>query len=87
MADQKQENGSFWFPAKRYGWGWGFPVAWQGWVVFISYLLLVIVGAYKMVPGEELAFTLLLIGLTAGLIAICWIKGEPPQWRWGKKNG
>lgn len=22
-----------WFPAKRYGWGWGLPVTWQGWVV------------------------------------------------------
>jgi hypothetical protein len=20
----------FWFPAKRYGWGWGLPVKWQG---------------------------------------------------------
>ena len=23
----------YWFPAKRYGWGWGLPVRWQGWVV------------------------------------------------------
>jgi hypothetical protein len=23
-----------WFIAKRYGWGWGLPCAWQGWVVF-----------------------------------------------------
>lgn len=22
--------------------------------------------------------------LTALLIAICWLKGEPPRWRWGK---
>jgi len=21
--------------------------------------------------------------LTALLIAICWLKGEPPRWRWG----
>ncbi len=25
---------AFWFPVKRYGWGWGLPVRWQGWVVF-----------------------------------------------------
>jgi hypothetical protein len=24
-----------------------------------------------------------LISLVAGLIAICWWKGEPPRWRWG----
>jgi hypothetical protein len=23
----------YWFPAKRYGWGWGPPTMWQGWVV------------------------------------------------------
>ena len=24
--------------------------------------------------------------LTGALIAICWIKGEPPRWRWGKRS-
>lgn len=28
----------YWFPAKRYGWGWGFPSAWQGRVVLLAYL-------------------------------------------------
>jgi hypothetical protein len=22
----------FWFPAKKFGWGWGPPVKWQGWM-------------------------------------------------------
>lgn len=26
---------SYWFPAKRYGWGWGPPATWQGWVVLL----------------------------------------------------
>jgi len=29
-----------WFPAKRYGWGWGLPCAWQGWVVDGIFLIL-----------------------------------------------
>ena len=29
MSNNKQ----YWFRAKRYGWGWGLPIAWQGWVV------------------------------------------------------
>jgi len=28
-----------WFPAKRYGWGWGFPICWQVWVVLAFILL------------------------------------------------
>lgn len=27
------QQASYWFPAKRYGWGWGLPSSWQGWVV------------------------------------------------------
>jgi hypothetical protein len=33
-----------WFPAKRYGWGWGLPVAWQGWVVLLAWLALFVGG-------------------------------------------
>jgi hypothetical protein len=25
--------------------------------------------------------------LTAAFIAICWLKGEPPRWRWGNGEG
>jgi hypothetical protein len=28
----------YWFPAKRYGWGWGFPVTWQGWLALAVFL-------------------------------------------------
>jgi hypothetical protein len=27
-------NPRYWFRAKRYGMGWGLPLAWQGWVFF-----------------------------------------------------
>ena len=27
------EPEKYWFPAKRYGWGWGLPSTWQGWIV------------------------------------------------------
>ncbi len=36
----------FWFPAKRYGWGWGLPVAWQGWLVLIAFCWLVAAGVF-----------------------------------------
>jgi len=28
-------DNNYWFRAKRYGWGWGLPITWQGWVVFV----------------------------------------------------
>jgi hypothetical protein len=78
------DNGDYWFPAKRYGWGWGFPVTWQGWLVFAAFFVLLLAGIYLFPPGQSLAaFFLYVIGLSAVLLVICWLKGEPPRWRWG----
>ena len=35
----------YWFPRKRYGWGWGVPSAWQGWWVLAIFAMLVAIGA------------------------------------------
>ena len=75
------KSNDFWFPAKSYGWGWGPPVAWQGWVVMIAYMLVVTLSAIML---EGLPRMMALVGLTIALIGICWLKGEQPRWRWGK---
>ncbi|HEY3075247.1 MAG TPA: hypothetical protein VGJ74_08750 [Burkholderiales bacterium] len=75
----------YWFPAKRYGWGWGLPSSWQGWVVLAAFTGLLGVGLLLFPPkanlGPFVAYVLLLVAL---LFGICWLKGEPPRWRWGK---
>ena len=76
----------YWFPAKRYGWGWGLPSSWQGWVVFIGFFALLAVAVYEFPPKENLeAFLGCTVGLVVALLAICLAKGEPPAWRWGGK--
>ena len=78
---------TFWFPAKRYGWGWGLPVRWQGWLVFVGYLGLVYAGiAYFRPRQAALSFLLYVAVLTAVLIVIVALKGERPvRWRWGRQ--
>jgi hypothetical protein len=44
----------YWFPAKRYGWGWGFLCAWQGWLVFAAFLALIIAGIFLFPPAKIL---------------------------------
>jgi drug/metabolite transporter (DMT)-like permease len=74
----------YWFPAKRYGWGWRLPVAWQGWLVLGGYLGLVAAGVIFFPPHRApAAFVALVIVLSALLTGLCWLKGEPPRWRWG----
>ena len=78
------EDRTYWFAAKRYGWGWGLPAAWQGWVVLAGFVALVCVGAVWLLPRAG-AFTFIAwtVFLGALLLAVCWWKGEPPRWRWG----
>lgn len=81
MADEPR----YWFPAKRYGWGWGLPVAWQGWLVLAVFFVLLAAGAVLLLPSRgQLAFIAYVAVLCVLLVAVCWAKGEPPRWRWGE---
>jgi hypothetical protein len=74
----------YWFPAKRYGWGWGPPIAWQGWGILAAFVGLLAAGAFLFPPSEVLPIYLGYVALlSVALIVVCWLKGEPPRWRWG----
>lgn len=83
MADEPP----YWFAAKTYGWGWGLPVRWQGWLVLGTYLTLVLAGiGYFESRGNRSSLWAYLVVLTVVLIVIVALKGERPlRWRWGKK--
>jgi hypothetical protein len=77
----------YWFPAKRYGWGWGLPSRWQGWVVLLGFLALSMSGQLVFpLPAHVLGYVLYQVVLVAALLAICWKTGEPPRWRWGDQS-
>lgn len=82
-----EDSKAFWFPAKRYGWGWGPPVRWQGWVVLALYTLLLSLSALTFLPSDNIAaFLACAVALTIALMVVCWSKGERPRWRWGEKQ-
>lgn len=75
----------YWFPAKKYGWGWGLPLTWQGWAVLIAFMLLLLGGTILISPAVSPVKHLLYVTvLSAVLVGICYVKGEPPKWRWGR---
>jgi hypothetical protein len=77
----------YWFPAKRYGWGWGLPSAWQGWVVLVTYLTLVFGGTpFVHTFSGPFVSAIYVVVLTLALIVISWLTGEPPRWRWGGRD-
>jgi hypothetical protein len=60
-----------WFPAKRYGYGWGLPRRWPGWLVFIGYVGAFVTGI-RLIPAAPGYFFGYAFGITALLVAICW---------------
>jgi hypothetical protein len=73
----------YWFPAKRYGWGWGPPATWQGQLILVLFLIAQIALGVTYLPHRVREFALGTIVLVCLLVAICYLKGEPPSWRWG----
>lgn len=70
-----------WFSAKRYGYGSGLPIAWQGWVVLGVYLSTVILASLALSP--LLAMFVLVIS-TPVLLVVC-ARRTAGGWRW--RNG
>ena len=71
----------YWFPAKRYGWGWGPPRCWQGWAILLGYTLLSALGfLFVGLPEHRLVVITYEVLLTSALLLVCWQKGEPPRW-------
>jgi len=79
-----------WFKAKEYGWGW-YPVTMEGWGVLGLYLIGLFSSFFFLEtispkPYEAMIFFPNVIILTIFLILVCYLTGEKPEWRWGKKT-
>jgi hypothetical protein len=77
---------SEWFAAKRYGFGAGLPISWQGWAVMLSFLAIVAVIAYFF-GDQPLKLIGIIVPLSAALAVITsrttrggW------RWRWGDED-
>jgi hypothetical protein len=77
---------AYWFPAKAYGRRWGMPARWPGWLVLALYVAGVVAAALVVPPDRSRAAVLACVAvLTAALLGVCRLKGEPPRWRWRGK--
>lgn len=79
----KDNPEGYWFKRKVYGWGWT-PVKWQGWLVIVVSIALVVagicVGEADDAPGAALLGILLAV---ANVFFFGFWKGEKPRWQWG----
>lgn len=73
-----------WFAPKRYGYGAGLPIAWQGWAVLLGYVAAMTAAGPLLLPRRWLIWALFVLTCSAGLVAIC-AKRTRGGWRW--RNG
>ncbi len=83
----------YWFKAKQYGYG-AQPVTWQGWVLSLIPLLVVVPGIWWITTHRSaanltaiLAWVLLMVVVTAVIAVISARKTDSPwRWRWGREQ-
>jgi len=75
-----------WFAPKRYGYGAGLPIAWQGWALLIFYVA-VIAGSLAAFHDKPLVISAIVVPVTMLLLLVTarttrggW------RWRWGKRS-
>jgi hypothetical protein len=79
-------DGPEWFAPKRYGYGSGMPISWQGWVLTIAFFALVI-GCGIPLRNRPLEMIAIMVPFTVAFILISarttrggW------RWRWGEDD-
>ena len=72
-----------WFATKRYGYGWGLPARWQGWLTLCIYFAFVLFAGLQFAPARPAQFAGAVTILSILLVGICAWKGEAPRWRCG----
>jgi hypothetical protein len=75
-----------WFAPKRYGYGAGLPIAWQGWAVIVAFMSLVAGAGLLFGENELLAATILFPAITALLIVTARTTRGGWRWRWGERD-
>jgi len=80
-------DGPDWFAPKRYGYGSGLPIAWQGWAVLLGYIAILAALALTLRRNEPIQFVAAVIPVTVVFAVICarTTKGGW-RWRWGEED-
>ena len=79
-------DGPEWFAAKRYGYGAGLPISWQGWLVS-GIFLAVVFGAALLLQNKPLLILSVVLPAAAIMMVITarTTKGGW-RWRWGDSD-
>ena len=73
-------DGPEWFAPKRFGYGSGLPIVWQGWVLLIGFLVLTLAAAL-LLANRPVALIAVLAPATILLMIVC-ARTTRGGWHW-----
>ena len=79
-------DGPEWFAPKRYGYGSGIPISWQGWAITIGFVAIAVLVSVKFANRP-----MMMVGALAPLIVILMVICAKTtrggwRWRWGDRD-
>ena len=85
MTMMTGNDGDHWFAPKRYGYGAGLPLTWQGWVLCLVYCATVTLAAWLLAERTIFGFVAITLTATAAFLIVCVRKTRGGwRWRWGE---
>jgi hypothetical protein len=80
------DDEDYWFEPKRYGYGGGMPVAWQGWALIGAYTVALLL-ATLLIFQSLIGYLLLVAALTFAMLVAAARKTRGGfRWRWGSRD-
>jgi hypothetical protein len=67
---------TMWFAKRRFGWGAGMPIAWQGWAVLGAFLAVVTLAVLLVAPRSQLWFGIIVIAATVPLSIVAFTRTQ-----------
>ncbi len=82
-----------WFEPKRYGYGAGLPIVWQGWALMGGFMAATLVFMLLFTYFAKSGSLPMLLPVAAMIVAVRWVVRTCERhrrggwtWRWGGKN-
>jgi hypothetical protein len=75
-----------WFAAKRYGYGAGLPISWQGWAVMLGFMLIALADALLFATRPLILIAILIPAIAVLLVITARTTRGGWRWRWGEED-
>ena len=79
-------DGPEWFAPKRYGYGSGLPISWQGWAITIFFVALAALVAFRFPDQPMVAIAIMVPAVCVFMVIAARTTRGGWRWRWGEED-